>query len=151
MTLNTVYMLANLLAVSAWILLVASVFSSQKVSLFAARTVPVVLASVYTVLMTGLLPFEGGGFDSLTSLAKLFAQPEIALVGWIHYLAFDLFIGAWQVQTARRDNLSKILVFPALLLTMVLGPLGLLFFLVARFIVCGKWRDAQPGSLTSNG
>jgi len=147
MSLDTIYILANVLAISGWIALLVSVFLAEKVSLFASRFVPVVLASVYTVLMLNLLPFKGGGFESLASLAKLFAQPEIALVGWIHYLAFDLFIGAWQVQTAKLEALPKLLIVPALLLTFLLGPLGLLFFLVVRFLLRGKSGDARQASL----
>jgi len=147
MSLDTIYILANVLAISGWIALLVSVFLAEKVPLFASRFVPVLLASVYTVLMLNLLPFKGGGFESLASLAKLFAQPEIALVGWIHYLAFDLFIGAWQVQTAKLEALPKLLIVPALLLTFLLGPLGLLFFLVVRFLLRGKSGDARQASL----
>ncbi len=143
MSLNTIYLLVNVLALSGWILLIVSVFVSEKVSLYAARAVPIALAVLYTALMLFLLPFKGGGFESLGNLAKLFAQPEIALVGWVHYLAFDLFIGGWQAQTARRENLSKILLLPALLLTLLLGPFGLLFFLVGRYLINGKSKQAR--------
>lgn len=151
MSLNTIYILVNVLALSGWLVLVVSMFSPDKVSVFSARIVPVVLAVIYTGLMFRLLPFNGGGFDSLANLAKLFAQPEIALVGWIHYLVADLFIGAWQVQTAKRENLSRFLIAPSLLLTFILGPLGLLFFLVMRYLFPGKSQNAPQGSLdTSN-
>ena len=147
---DTIYILANVLAFGGWIALLLSVYLSETVSLFASRVVPVVLAVVYTVLMFSLLPFKGGGFESLTSLAKLFAQPEIALAGWIHYLVFDLFIGAWQVQTAKRDKLPKLLIVPALLLTMLLGPLGLLFFLAACFLYRRKSRDVHQANFDPN-
>jgi len=150
MSLNTFYVLANLLALSGWIALLVSVFLSEKVSFFASRSVPIALAAVYSVLMVSLLPFKGGGFDSLDNLASLFTQPEIALAGWIHYLVFDLFIGAWQVQTAKREELSKLLIIPALLLTMILGPLGLLFFLGTRFMVHYKSRSANQASPDTN-
>jgi len=96
--------------------------------------VPVLLALLYSVLMFRLLPFEGGGFSTLLDLASLFARQEIALIGWIHYLAFDLFIGAWQVRTARVEQISLFILLPALMLTMLLGPMGLLFFLVFRYL-----------------
>lgn len=138
MSLNTIYIVSNLLALCGWLVLFSSVFLSVKVSCIAARVIPAVLAVLYSVLMLRLLPFEGGGFGSLASLTKLFAQPEIALAGWIHYLVFDLFVGAWQVQTANRQQLPGVLLLPALLLTMLLGPLGLLFFLVARYVVVSR-------------
>ncbi len=43
-----------------------------------------------------------GGFGSLAEVALLFSNPHILLAGWIHYLAFDLFIGGWEVRDAQR-------------------------------------------------
>lgn len=152
MSLNTLYIAANCLALGGWIVLFVSVFKPGKVPFISARAIPVVLALVYSVLMLGLLPLEGGGFGSLEALSKLFAQPEIALVGWIHYLAFDLFIGGWQVQTAKRQQLPNGIVLPSMLLTLLLGPLGLLFFLVARYIVFSRSAQSpQPSLDASNG
>lgn len=54
------------------------------------------------------------------------------LAGWLHFLAFDLFVGAWQVRTARRDALPRLLVVPCLALTFLFGPAGLLAFLALR-------------------
>ena len=50
--------------------------------------------------------FQGaeGGFGSLADVATLFGKPELLLAGWIHYLAFDLFIGAWEVRDAQRNE-----------------------------------------------
>ena len=58
----------------------------------------------------------------------LFTMPEIALAGWIHYLAFDLFVGAWEVRTARREGIAFLLVLPCLALTFLFGPAGFLAF-----------------------
>jgi hypothetical protein len=73
-----------------------------------------------------------GGFDSLPNVMRLFTKPEIALAGWIHYLAFDLLVGAWEVRTAREDRIPFILVVPCLLLTFLFGPAGYLAFVSLR-------------------
>jgi hypothetical protein len=62
----------------------------------------------------------------------LFASDALLLAGWIHYLAFDLFIGAWEVRTARAEGIPHLLVLPCLVLTFLLGPVGLLLFLALR-------------------
>ena len=62
----------------------------------------------------------------------LFTSPEIALAGWVHYLAFDLFVGAWEVRTARREAIPHLLVLPCLVLTFLFGPVGFLLFLGLR-------------------
>lgn len=73
-----------------------------------------------------------GGFDSLPNVMLLFTKPEIALAGWIHYLAFDLFVGAWEVRTARAERIPFPLVVPCLALTFLFGPAGYLAFSTLR-------------------
>jgi hypothetical protein len=63
---------------------------------------------------------------------RLFTQPGIALAGWIHYLAFDLFVGAWEVRDASRHGVPHRVVVPCLVLTFLLGPSGLLAYLALR-------------------
>ena len=73
-----------------------------------------------------------GGFGSLAEVARLFANPALLLAGWLHYLAFDLFIGAWEVRDAQRHGFPHLLVIPCLLLTFLLGPIGLLCYMAVR-------------------
>jgi ABA DEFICIENT 4-like len=73
-----------------------------------------------------------GGFDSLDNVAALFRTRELLLAGWIHYLAFDLFVGAWIVRAARQSEVPFLLVVPCLVLTFLFGPSGLLAFLALR-------------------
>ena len=73
----------------------------------------------------------------------LFTSPEIALAGWVHYLAFDLLVGAWEVRTARREAIPHLLVLPCLVLTFLFGPAGFLLFLgirAARRLATRRWR-----------
>ena len=65
-------------------------------------------------------------------MSALFGNRGILLAGWLHYLAFDLFVGAWEVREAGRVGLPHWLILPALALTFLFGPLGLLVFLVLR-------------------
>ncbi len=146
MSLNTIYMLVNAIALVGWASLFASAFFKVSVSCIAARIIPAALAICYSAMMLSALPFKGGDFSSLSGLTSLFAQPQIALVGWVHYLAFDLFIGAWELQTAKRQHLPNVVVVPSMILTMVLGPLGLLVFFCLRY-VSQSWQGALNSSL----
>lgn len=76
---------------------------------------------------------EGSGFGSLTEVITLFSDPYFMLAGWIHFLAFDLFIGAWQVRDAARRDINPWLVVPCLALTLLFGPTGLLLYIVLRY------------------
>jgi ABA DEFICIENT 4-like len=60
---------------------------------------------------------------------RLFASHAGLLAGWMHYLAFDLFVGVWIYRTGMAENKTT---RSALLLTFVAGPLGLLYFLLRR-------------------
>lgn len=57
------------------------------------------------------------------------------LAGWVHYLAFDLFVGTWEVQDAVKNSVSHLLVIPCLLLTFLFGPIGLLSYFAVRTVV----------------
>ena len=86
-----------------------------------------------------------GGFGSLGEVMALFTMPEIALAGWIHYLAFDLFVGAWEVRTARREGIAFLLVLPCLVLTFLFGPAGFLVFLMLRAARARQLNVAEDG------
>ena len=91
-----------------------------------------------------------GGENRLLVLSEdgaLFSHPVGLLTGWVHFLAFDLFVGAWIARDARRIGLSRWIVTPALILTFLFGPVGLLIHLLARK-VSGKagWSLDEPES-----
>ena len=71
--------------------------------------------------------------NRLEGVKQLFANDYILLAGWVHYLAFDLFIGAWEVRDARLVGISHWLVIPCLLFTFMLGPVGLGMYFVLRW------------------
>jgi hypothetical protein len=88
----------------------------------------VIIAALYAPIYLWLLVSGSGGggdFSSLAGVAALFSQPEALLAGWIHYLVFDLFVGAWITRDAIRRDIHHALVVPCLALTLMTGPVGL--------------------------
>ena len=75
---------------------------------------------------------EGGGFGSLDQVAALLGKREMLLAGWVHYLAFDLFIGGWIAAEADKIGLKRIVQAPILLATFMFGPVGLAIFLLIK-------------------
>jgi Domain of unknown function (DUF4281) len=69
---------------------------------------------------------------TLTAVAALFGSPEGATIAWVHFLAFDLFIGRWIYLESEDRRLSALLTAPVLFLTLMLGPLGFLIYFVIR-------------------
>jgi len=85
------------------------------------------LSLVYGVLaMAFFFTVPGGGFGTLAEVMRLFTVPEVALAGWVHYLAFDLAVGLWIAQRADAEGVSRWLQAPVLGVTFLFGPLGLL-------------------------
>jgi Domain of unknown function (DUF4281) len=80
---------------------------------------------------------------SLTGIAALLGSPEGATIAWVHFLAFDLFIGRWIYLDSQERRLSALLTAPALFLTLMLGPLGFLIYLLIR--VAATSREAGKG------
>ena len=111
---------------------------TPRFPVFARLLIPVVLcgllALTYLYLVITDFGEAEGSFTSLAGVAQLFANPKVVLAGWIHYLVFDLFVGCWEVRDSRRLGIPHLLIFPALILTFLLGPIGLLTYLCIRLI-----------------
>jgi hypothetical protein len=75
----------------------------------------------------------GGGFGSLAQVQVLFNVDALLLAGWVHYLAFDLFVGIWEVSDSRKAGLPQLLVVPCLILTLMAGPAGLALYFLVKF------------------
>ena len=60
--------------------------------------------------MSRLRCTQAKGSPIIADVARLFENPYLLLAGWVHYLAFDLFIGAWEVRDARRLEINHLLV-----------------------------------------
>jgi hypothetical protein len=107
------------------------------------------LAGTYALiiipLMTGLI--DGGStappdFTTLTGVRQLLSSPGGATVGWIHYLAFDLFVGLWVARNADKYGFARWLQIPILFFVLMLGPFGLILYLLLRFTRYNKVADA---------
>ena len=133
MTLAQGFWLAHVPAVIGWMaLLAAPVLGGRAVPV--ARIAAAVLALGYLALFVaapeGLRALARD--YSLAGIGALFTDPRALLLGWVHYLAFDLWVASWEVEEGRRIGLTHWLVGPCVFLTIMLGPLGLLLFLAIR-------------------
>ncbi len=128
---ETVFSVCSTVAVVGWVLLLA-LPRHRLAHLVASVVIPLAIAGVYLVLIVQHFGRSDGGFGSLAEVTRLFANPAMLLAGWLHYLAFDLFLGAWEVRDAQRHGVPHLLVVPCLLLTFLLGPIGLLAYMAVR-------------------
>ncbi len=134
---DQLFQIANPLVLIGWVALALSPLAPRAAQSVAVA-VPLVLAVAYTGLVLAFWSNAPGGFSSLPDVQALFTDPQIALAGWVHYLAFDLFLGAWAVRTARAEAIAHWLVLPCLVLTFLFGPAGFLAFAILRFALVRK-------------
>lgn len=132
MNADTAFAMGNAAVLPAWALLILMP-GWRGTQSFAAVVVPLLLAAAYLLLLGfGIAsePEMGGppDFSTVEGVRSLLSADFAFTAGWFHYLAFDLFVGAWEVRGARRIGMSHWLVVPSLLLTFMLGPAGLLLF-----------------------
>lgn len=135
---HSVVPIATAAALAGWGGLVFALF--VRAALPVVRTVatviiPGLLAIAYVLLFTRGWDGLHGGFGSLPQLRALLADDATLAAGWLHYLAFDLFVGAWIVHESDQFDLPRWLIVPCLALTCVAGPAGLLGFIIVRTLV----------------
>ena len=145
---SLVFNAANLLAMAAWLALI--VLPRWPALLSAVMYLGVgLLCLVYAVcligVLTGLIPAGGGGadFTTIAGVRAIFASDAGVTIGWVHYLAFDLFVGLWIARDGDAKKISWLIQAPILLATFIVGPLGLLVWLSVREPAArrqGRWR-----------
>ena len=132
--LERIFSLCSLLALAGWIALLAAPLSRVPL-IRAARIMSGLLALTYFIqLFTITQPVQGGSFSTLAGVSALFSMPGNVMLGWTHFLAFDLFTGAWEVEDAGKIGIPHWAVIVPLVLTFLFGPIGLLTYGAIRTV-----------------
>lgn len=143
MNLDLLFDLANLSVMPAWFMLIVLPRWSATRTLVHSMLYPLVLGAVYTIglfLSVFGMGAADGGFTTIEGVRALFSTDIGILVGWVHYLLFDLFVGAWIARDAQRRGFNHWLLIPCLLLTYMAGPFGLLLYVILRVATKkGEW------------
>lgn len=134
MDFELLFTVANASVMPAWILLVIAPRSRATALVAHSYLYPVVLGLFYLWLLCSTWG-SGGGMGSLGQVRLGFASDGVLLLGWVHYLVFDLFIGAWLSRDSQLNDIAHLLIVPSLVLTLFLGPIGLLSYLAIRWFL----------------
>ena len=136
---ETVFSLASLLVMPLWALMIfaplwrvtRSVMQSPWViapaALLYAALVPPNIATVFPALLN----------PNLEGIRRLLSSESGATIAWVHFLAFDLFIGRWAYLESRALNLNVFAMAVVLFFTLMLGPVGALMYLGLRLMTRG--------------
>ncbi len=132
MSMETLFAISSPIAMLGWIALIISPIIPKWSDRIATYISPGLLSLAYMSLILAFWANAEGGFDTLANVQLLFTQSEIAMAGWLHYLAFDLFMGAWIVREARKASISHWFIIPILPMTLLFGPIGFVLFLALK-------------------
>ena len=140
---QAMFSITNLVAVMAWIIL--AFLPRKPLAMTAVLYLGVgLLCLCYAVMFTALL---SGGVDpgqvpgsqpyvasdySIEGLRRLFMSDGGLVIGWAHYLAFDLFTGLWIARDADNKGFGRAVQVPFLFATFMAGPIGLVTWLIVR-------------------
>lgn len=135
---NAWFSMVNLLALIAW---VGLIFLPRWPALLSGvlylgvGLLCLIYATGLIGLLSGLIPNpQGGGadFTTIAGVRAIFGSDAGVMIGWTHYLAFDLFVGLWIARDGDAKSISRIIQAPVLLATFMAGPLGLGLWLLIR-------------------
>lgn len=139
---GSIFSVVNAIALLSWLALIARP-RHPMVRQWASLGAPLLFATAYVAIIAARIGSAGGDFSSLAGVASLFRDPWILLAGWVHYLAFDLLIGVWEVRDSEIRGLPGWRVAPCLVLTFLFGPAGWLLYLIIRSI---PFPNQSPGN-----
>ena len=104
----------------------------------------VIFSIVYTYLL--LQDFDQLSIDSFSTLAKLkllFQSDTAVAAGWVHYLVFDLFVGAYIVRKSIQIGLSRWVYSFVLPFALMCGPIGYLLFVIIKLIKTRSFHESN--------
>jgi hypothetical protein len=135
----TVFELSNLVVLPFWALMVFLPFWTVTRRVMATPWVVAPAAILYLITM---VPVASMVLPEVINpvqarIASLLGTPTGTTLAWAHFVAFDLFVGRWIYNDSRSRGYSAWWVSPVLVLTLLVGPIGLLVYLTARTLIGG--------------
>ena len=140
-----IFRLSNLLVLPFWAVMILLARWRWTTRIMRSPLVSVAPAVLYAVLV---LPRLGAIWPAvsqptLSGVEALLGSPAGATIAWVHFLAFDLFVGRWIYLDGQERRISSWLMAPVLFLTLMLGPAGFLFYLVVRSVAAVSPTSAK--------
>ena len=138
LTIEMIYLWVNLGVLPLWIILI--VFPrSQVCKYFVTSIFPIFILSgsyIFVIYKSYLNSYDFiGNFNlylGIENLSDLFSDNSYLMFFWIHFISINLFTGGWIVKDSQKFSINKLLLVLPLLLTYLIGPLGLFVYWLIR-------------------
>ena len=137
-TIEILYFWVNLGVLPFWLILIF--FPSSNINKFFVTSIlPILLLSgayIFALYKSYLNTYDFisnfGLYLSISNLSNLFSNNLFLILFWIHFVSINLFIGGWMVRDSQKLLINKILVSFPLIITYLIGPLGVLIYWLIR-------------------
>ncbi len=129
----------NTLAITGWFAMALAPRGSGTRWLVHRGILPLLLSIAYFTLLLMSWESSQGNFGSLSGVKQLFANDWILLMGWVHYLAFDMLVGAWELRDSWNRQIPHGVMLPVLFATLMFGPVGFLGYQILALF----WKPNQ--------
>jgi hypothetical protein len=143
-TIEILYFWVNLGVLPFWLILIF-IPQSNICRIFTTSVFPILLLSGAYVFMLYLIIQNNYDFLAnfslyigVDSLATLFSENSFLMMFWIHFVSINLFVGGWIVKNSQQLNINKILLSLPLILTYLIGPLGISIYWIIKICYTKK-------------
>lgn len=129
---NTLFRFSNLLVLPFWALMILLPHWRWTTRIMRSPLASVAPAALYVALVLPRLSaiWPAISQPTLSGVGALLSSPAGATIAWVHFLAFDLFVGRWIYLDSQERRVSAWFIGPVLFLTLMLGPAGFLLYLI---------------------
>ena len=137
-TVEMLYFWVNLGVLPFWLILIF--FPNSQISkIFVTSIFPIFILSGAYIFM--LYKSYTGSYDfisnfnlylGISEIRDLFSDQIFLIMFWIHFISINLFTGGWIVKDSQRLFINKFLVVLPLIITYLIGPIGLFFYWLIR-------------------
>ncbi len=137
-TIEILYFWVNLGVLPFWLILIF--FPSSNINKFFVTSIlPILLLSgayIFALYKSYLNTYDFiSNFElylSISNLSNLFSNNLFLTLFWIHFVSINLFVGGWMVRDSQKLLINKILMAFPLIITYLIGPLGILIYWLIR-------------------
>jgi hypothetical protein len=134
MTATGLFSFGNSFILLGWLLLIF-LPSWKHTQAIILSGIVVLFGVLYTYLIgIDIATFDPSSFSTLANVKALFQNDNALAAGWLHYLAFDLFVGAYIVKASQKIGLSRWVYTLILPFTFMFGPTGYLIYFISKTI-----------------
>ena len=143
-SIEMIYLWLNIGVLPFWFLLIF-LPETKICRIFVSSIFPILIFStidlylIFEIYKSGYNLFDSFNlYLGLDELSDLLSDKNFLILFWIHFLAINLFCGSWIVRDYQRLNISKLLVIVPLILTYLIGPLGIFMYWLIRIFFSKK-------------